>query len=152
MTFRTHATSWLVTRYTHNQLVDAYNDLESQLSSAKKVADVTSRELGTAKNSLVEARQAAALDAGTITQLRTKIKELEAAPSFQNDLKLLQEKVSATNISLGLVGKTFDKLRDLWNWRLSNGKAGPKALSENRDQINSTIDAVYQQLPTKVGK
>ncbi len=149
-------TKWpLVSAAKHNAMVDDYNILQSTNKSQSSQLLEIGQTLTKERAALGKSTDRIAEQAREVITLKERIQELKGAPqpkTFQTEFQDLQVKVDATNTSLILVNKVFGKLKDLWNWRLENGKAGPKALSTNRIEINEALSILDQKLPTKVGK
>lgn len=149
-------TKWpIVTGKTYNSLVGDLNHLKTAKDAADKTHDVTVRELKTAIADRDTHKEISRVRAQEIETLQAKIKELEGRETpktFQSEYEALLDKVNVVNTALTATNKALDKLRDLWNWRLGNNKAGPKALAENKDQISAAVDEMYREFPVKVRK
>lgn len=144
-------TNWpIVSAKTYNKIVSDYNYLDTSYDALSALQQKLLETNKTLVRSNAEYAKTFAEQEELIAGLKKKVVELEKAPSFQEDYTNLLEKVKGANGKLYEATETLAELFRQWKWRLENGKAGPKALATNRDNIQKKLTILREQIPTSV--
>lgn len=147
-----------VLKSSYNELVDERNSIKAELDTTALARRKIQETADTHYRTVVQQNNEIERMKAEIEGLKSQVKELENRPqpempkTYESEFKFLTEKVREYNKATFSAGQLFIALSNLWQNRINNSKAGPKAMAENKEEITKLFSDVREAWPKQIGE